>query len=65
MRATLAIVALVLPNIALAFPDDSTLTRLFVGAWQELRQETQYRTDGTWVPNPPDEGDNTFDHPMP
>ena len=59
MRAALVIVALVLPNIALALPDDATLSRLLVGTWQGPRHETQYRADGTWVLDPTDEGDNT------
>jgi hypothetical protein len=59
MRFTLVIVALALPVIALALPDDATLSRLLVGTWQGPRHETQYRADGTWVLDPPDEGDNT------
>ena len=45
--------------IALALPDDATLSRLLVGTWKGPRHETQYRADGTWVLDPPDEGDNT------
>ena len=59
MRAALLIVALVLPNIALALPDDATLSRLLVGTWHSYRHDTQYRADGTWILDPPDEGDNT------
>ena len=59
MRAAFVIVALVVPTIALALPDDATLTRLLIGTWQGPRHETQYRADGTWVLDPPDEGDNT------
>lgn len=59
MRTTLIIVALIVPVIALALPDDATLSRLLVGTWQGPRHETQYRADGTWVLDPPDEGDNT------
>jgi hypothetical protein len=59
MRATLVIIALIAPLIALALPDDSTLLRLLVGTWQGRRHETQYRADGTWILDPPDEGDNT------
>src|SRR6201993_1872247 len=59
MRATLVIVALIAPFIALALPDDSTLSRLLVGTWQGPRHETQYRADGTWILDPPDEGNNT------
>ena len=47
------------PAIALALPDDATLSRLLVGTWKGPRHETQYRADGTWVLDPPDEGDNT------
>ena len=59
MRAALLIVALVLPNIALALPDDATLSRLLVGTWHGHRHDTEYRTDGTWIMDPPDEGDNS------
>jgi hypothetical protein len=59
MRAALVIVALVLPNIALALPDDATLSRLLVGTWHGHRHDTQYRADGIWIMDPPDEGDNT------
>jgi hypothetical protein len=59
MRAALVIVALLLPNIALALPDDVTLSRLLVGTWQGPRHQTVYRADGTWTLDPPDEGYNT------
>jgi len=67
MRAGLVIVALVVPVIALALvpvialalPDDATLSRLLVGTWHGHRRDTQYRADGTWILDPPDEGDNT------
>lgn len=59
MRTILVIVALIVPAIALALPDDASLTRLLIGTWQGPRHETQYRADGTWVFDPPDEGDNT------
>jgi hypothetical protein len=59
MRAALLIVALVLPNIALALPDDATLSRLLVGKWHGHRHDTEYRSDGTWIMDPPDEGDNS------
>jgi len=59
MRAVLLIVALVLPNIALALPDDATLSRLLVGTWHSHRHDTEYRADGTWIMDPPDEGDNS------
>ena len=36
MRAALVIVALILPVIALALPDDATLSRLLVGTWRGL-----------------------------
>jgi len=59
MRATLVIVALIMPVIALALPDDATLSRLLVGTWHGHRHDTQYRADGTWIMDPPDEGDNS------
>ena len=59
MRTGLVIVALVVPVIALALPDDATLSRILVGTWQGSRHETQYRADGTWILDPPDEGNNT------
>jgi hypothetical protein len=59
MRAALLIVALVLPNIALALPDDATLSRLLVGTWHGHRHDTEYRADGTWIMDPPDEGENS------
>jgi hypothetical protein len=60
MRTTVVIVALIAPAIVLALPDDSTLTQLLVGTWQGPRHETEYRADGTWFLDPPDEGDNTL-----
>ena len=59
MRYAFFLFALIAPNIALALPDDATLSRLLVRTWKGLRHETQYRADGTWVLDPPDEGDNT------
>ena len=59
MRTTVVIVALIAPAIVLALPDDSTLTQLLVGTWQGARHDTEYRADGTWFLDPPDEGDNT------
>jgi hypothetical protein len=59
MRAALLVVALVLPSIALALPDDATLSRLLVGTWHGHRHDTEYRADGTWIMDPPDEGDNS------
>ena len=59
MRAALLIVALVLPNIVLALPDDATLSRFLVGTWHGHRHDTEYCSDGTWILDPPDEGDNT------
>jgi hypothetical protein len=58
MRAVL-IVALIVPVIALALPDDVTLSRLLVGTWQGPRHQTVYRANGTWMLDPPDDGDNT------
>ena len=59
MRTALVIVALIVPNIALALPDDATLSRLLVGTWHGHRHDTHYRADGTWIMDPPDEGDNS------
>jgi len=59
MRAAFVVVALIVPVIALALPDDATLSRLLVGTWHGHRHDTQYRADGTWILDPPDEGDNT------
>src|SRR5882724_1857883 len=59
MRRALFVAAFVLPFIALAPPDDATLSRLLVGTWHGHRHDTQYRADGTWIMDPPDEGDNS------
>ena len=59
MRAAFLIVALIAPIIALALPDDAILSRLLVGTWHGHRHDTQYLADGTWILDPPDEGDNT------
>ena len=53
------VAAFLAPAIAQARPDDAALTQLLVGTWQGPRHETQYRADGTWVLDPPDDGDNT------
>ena len=53
------VVAFLVPAIASALPDDATLSRLLVGTWQSPRHQTVYRADGTWMLDPPDEGDNT------
>ena len=59
MQRACLVAAFLAPNIALALPDDATLTRLLVGTWQGARHQTVYRSDGTWMLDPPDEGDNT------
>jgi hypothetical protein len=59
MRRSCLVAALILPAIALALPDDATLSQLLVGTWKGPRHDTQYRADGTWVLDPPDDGDNT------
>jgi hypothetical protein len=59
MRAAFVIAALIVPVIALALPDDATLSLLLVGTWHGHRHDTQYRADGMWVMDPPDEGDNS------
>ena len=56
---TSLVAALLAPVIALALPDDATLSRLLVGTWQSHRHQTVYRADGTWMLDPPDQGDNT------
>ena len=59
MRYAFFLFALIAPNIALALPDGATLSRLLVGTWHGRRHDTQYRADGTWIMDPPDEGENT------
>jgi len=59
MAGASLVLALLVPAIALALPDDATLSRLLVGTWKGPRHETQYRADGSWVLDPPDDGDNT------
>ena len=59
MRTAFVILAMIVPVIALALPDDATLSGLLIGTWQGLRHQTQYLPDGTWVLDPPDEGDNS------
>jgi hypothetical protein len=59
MRTTFLVIALVAPIVALALPDDAMLSRLLIGTWQGARHQTVYRADGTWLLDPPDEGDNT------
>jgi hypothetical protein len=59
MRRAFIIFCFLTPVVALALPDDATLTRLLVGTWRGPRHATQYRSDGTWILDPPDEGDNT------
>ena len=59
LRGASLVVALLVPTIALALPDDATLSKLLIGTWQDPRHQTQYRADGTWILDPPDEGDNT------
>jgi hypothetical protein len=53
------VVAFLVPVVASALPDDATLSKLLIGTWQGPRHQTQYRADGTWILDPPDEGDNT------
>ncbi len=53
------IAALIVPSIALALPNDATLSRLLVGTWHGHRHDTEYRADGTWILDPPDEGYNS------
>jgi hypothetical protein len=53
------VVAFLVPVLASTLPDDATLSKLLIGTWQGPRHQTQYRADGTWILDPPDEGDNT------
>ena len=59
MRTAFVIVASIVPILVLALPDDASLSGLLVGTWHDYRHDTQYRADGTWILDPPDEGDNT------
>ena len=59
MWYALFLIASMVPVIALARPDDATLSRLLIGTWQGPRHQTVYRADGTWMLDPPNEGDNT------
>ena len=59
MRNRLILLALIVPLIALALPDDATLTKLLIGTWHQYRHDTEYRADGTWILDPPDDGENT------
>ena len=57
---TAFIIALILPVIApQLLPDDATLSLLLVGTWHGNRHDTQFRADGTWIVDPPVEGDNS------
>jgi hypothetical protein len=59
MPTAFFILALIAPVIALALPDDATLSRLLIGTWHGHRHDTQYRADGTRIMDLPDEGDNS------
>jgi hypothetical protein len=59
MSRTCLVAAVLVPAAALALPDDAALTQLLVGTWHGHRHETQYLADGSWIMDPPDEGDNT------
>ena len=59
MRRSCLVAAFLSPVIVLALPDDATLSRLLVGTWHGHRHDTEYRADGIWILDPPDEGDNT------
>ena len=58
MRNGFVILALIVPAAALALPDDAALTQLLAGTWHGHRHDTEYRSDGSWIMDPPDEGDN-------
>jgi len=59
MSRTCLVAAVLVPAAALALPDDAALTQLLVGTWHGHRHDTEYRLDGSWIMDPPDEGDNT------
>ena len=59
MLRTFLVAALMLPGMTLALPEDTALMQLLVGTWKRPRHDTEYRADGTWVLDLPDEGDNT------
>ena len=59
MPGAFFVATFVLPVIAGALPDDATLSRLLIGTWHGHRHDTEYRADGTWILDPPDEGDNS------
>src|SRR5438093_795865 len=59
MRHAFFLFACIVPAMAMALPEDATLSRLLVGTWRGPRHETEYRADGTWILDPPDEGGNT------
>jgi hypothetical protein len=59
MLRTCLVTAFLAPAIVLALPDDATLSRLLIGTWHGHRHDTEYRLDGTWIMDPPNEGDNT------
>ena len=59
MRTAVVFLALTTSMLAGALPDDATLTRRILGTWHSYRHDTQYRADGTWILDPPDDGQNT------
>src|SRR5436190_17682960 len=59
MRYAFFVFACIAPVIALALPEDATLSRLLVGTWHGHRHDTQYSSDGTWIMDPPNDGDNS------
>src|SRR4030095_4704599 len=59
MRYALFLIACMVPVIALALPDDATLSRLLVGTWQGPRHQTVSRAHGAWGVDPPADADNT------
>ena len=59
MRTAFIIALILLVKAPQLLPDDATLSRLLVGTWHGHRHATQYRADGTWIMDPPDEGDNS------
>ena len=58
MRTAVVFLALTTSMLAGALRDDATLTRRILGTWHSYRHDAQYRADGTWILDPPDDGQN-------
>ncbi|HST31256.1 MAG TPA: hypothetical protein VLK27_10515 [Chthoniobacterales bacterium] len=59
MRNYLLLFLLLLPALAWALPDDATLSKMLIGTWDSSRHQYEYRRDGTWITDPPDDGYNS------